>query len=283
MDDVNLADDNLLSNKMKINLHMLDALMLNGVGGEVHGANVVAVDKGAPRQWGLKLVEQLSQSSSLSHAVGNGTILGISAGVGDDSLPLGRPGNQVVPQEHRIAWRRAASVWTTGPVSVHVDDEVRVARTTQKKTIVWRPLKIAQDALHDRQMGLPRVVHVQTDLLHDVGDVGPCECQVLESSGNTPELRGILNGRPQVPYQLYLKVDWCRARLVVRHDYMFEDVKRVGALMEKQTSRTTLDGDVKEVVKWPEVLHSEFPLKSRNGTAQELRAGCGQDDIINIK
>jgi hypothetical protein len=85
------------------------------------------------------------------------------------------------------------------------------------------------------------------------------------------------------PLQLYLKVDWCRARLAVRHDYMFEDVKRVGALMEKQTSRTTLDDDVEEVVKWPEVLHSEFPLKSRNGTAQELRAGCGQDDIINIK
>jgi hypothetical protein len=103
MDDVNLADDNLLSNKMKINLHMLGALMLNGVGGEVHGANVIAVDKGAPRQRGLKLVEQLSQSSSLSHAVGNGMILDISAGVGDDSLPLDRPGNQIVPQEHRIA------------------------------------------------------------------------------------------------------------------------------------------------------------------------------------
>jgi hypothetical protein len=103
MDDVNLADDNLLSNKMKINLHMLGALMLNEVGGEVHDANVIAVDKGAPRQRGLKLVEQLSQSSSHSHAVGNGMILGISAGVGDDSLPLGRPGNQIVPQEHRIA------------------------------------------------------------------------------------------------------------------------------------------------------------------------------------
>jgi hypothetical protein len=38
-----------------------------------------------------------------------------------------------------------------------------------------------------------------------------------------------------------------------------------------------------EVVKQPEVLHGEFPLKSGNGMAQELRAGCGQDDIINIK
>jgi hypothetical protein len=60
MEDADLADDNLLSDKMKINLHMLGALMLNGVGGEVHGADVVTVDKGAPRQRGLELMEQLS-------------------------------------------------------------------------------------------------------------------------------------------------------------------------------------------------------------------------------
>jgi hypothetical protein len=82
-------------------------------------------------------------------------------------------------------------------------------------------------------MGLPRVVHVQTDLLHDVGDVVPCECQVLESVCNAPELRCVLNGRPRVPHQLYLEVDWSRARLAVRHNRMFEDVKRVDALMEE--------------------------------------------------
>jgi hypothetical protein len=97
MEDADLADGNLLSDKIKINLHMLGALMLNGVGGEVHSANVVTVDKGALRQQGLELVEQLSQLSGLSHAVGNGTILGLSAEAGDDGLLLGRPGNQVVP------------------------------------------------------------------------------------------------------------------------------------------------------------------------------------------
>jgi hypothetical protein len=47
MEDADLTDDNLLSNEMNINLHMLRALMLNGVGGEVHGADVVAVDESA--------------------------------------------------------------------------------------------------------------------------------------------------------------------------------------------------------------------------------------------
>jgi hypothetical protein len=35
-----------------------------------------------------------------------------------------------------------------------------------------------------------------------------------------------------------------------------------------------IDDDAEEVVKRLEVLHGEFPLKSRNGTAQELCAGC---------
>jgi hypothetical protein len=33
MKDVDLTDGYILSDKMKINLHMLSALMLNGVGG----------------------------------------------------------------------------------------------------------------------------------------------------------------------------------------------------------------------------------------------------------
>jgi hypothetical protein len=103
MKDTDLTDGNLLSDKMKINLHMLGVLMLNNVGGEVHGADIVAADKCAPRWRSLELVEQLMQPGGLIHAVGNGTILGLSARAGDDVLSLGRPKNQVVPQEHRIA------------------------------------------------------------------------------------------------------------------------------------------------------------------------------------
>jgi hypothetical protein len=84
---------------MKINLHMLGVLMLNGVGGEVHGADIIAVGKCAPRRWGLELVEQLTQPSGISHAVCNGTILSLSAEAGGDGLSLGRPENHVVPQE----------------------------------------------------------------------------------------------------------------------------------------------------------------------------------------
>jgi hypothetical protein len=60
MEDADLTDDNLPLDKIKINLHMFGALMLNGVGGEVHDADIVTIDKCAPRRRGLELMEQLA-------------------------------------------------------------------------------------------------------------------------------------------------------------------------------------------------------------------------------
>jgi hypothetical protein len=121
---VDLTDDNLLSDEMKINLHMLRALILNEVGGEVHDADVVAVDESAARWWSLELMQELTQLGGLSHIIGDGTVLSFDAGAGDDSLLLGRPGDQVVPEEHGITRRGATSVQAANPVGVGVDDQV---------------------------------------------------------------------------------------------------------------------------------------------------------------
>jgi hypothetical protein len=160
MEDADLTDDNLLSDEMKINLHMLRALILNGVGGEVNGVDVVAIEKSAARWQSLELMQELAQPGSLSHTIGDGTVLGFGARAGDDSLPLGRPGDQIVPEEHDIARRGAMSARVASPVGVGVDDQVRTGRAAQQQVEVRRPTKIAQDALHGRQVGLPRVIHV---------------------------------------------------------------------------------------------------------------------------
>jgi hypothetical protein len=47
MEDADFTNGNFLSDEMKINLHLFHALMLNGVGGEVHGPDVVTVDESA--------------------------------------------------------------------------------------------------------------------------------------------------------------------------------------------------------------------------------------------
>jgi hypothetical protein len=48
MEDTDLTDGDLFSDEVKINLHMLDALMLNGIVGEVHDTYVVTVDERIP-------------------------------------------------------------------------------------------------------------------------------------------------------------------------------------------------------------------------------------------
>jgi hypothetical protein len=124
MKDADLTIGNLLSNEMKINLHMLCALMLNGVDGEVHDADVVTVDESVARWRSLELMQELVQPGGLSHSIGDSTVLGFGAGAGDDSLPLGRPGDQVIPEEHGIARRGATSVRAASLVDVGVDDQV---------------------------------------------------------------------------------------------------------------------------------------------------------------
>jgi hypothetical protein len=131
---------------------------------------------------------------------------------------------------------------------------------THKKIVVQRPLKVAQDALYGHQMGLPRVVHSQTYLLHGVGDVRTCEGQVLESPCNALKLEGVLNRRPRVGSELHLEVERSHAWLTVSHGHMLDDVQRVDALVEEHPIWTTLDSNVEEVVKRPEVLHHEFLL-----------------------
>jgi hypothetical protein len=91
------------SNKVEINLHMLGTLMLNEVGREVDGADVIAVDQRAPRQRTLELMEQLPQPSGLGHTIRDNTVLDLRVGTGDDSLPFGRPGCQIGPEEDRVA------------------------------------------------------------------------------------------------------------------------------------------------------------------------------------
>ena len=49
-----------VAHEMQVNLHMLRPLMLDGVGGEIHGADVVAVDEYALGERAVKLRQELS-------------------------------------------------------------------------------------------------------------------------------------------------------------------------------------------------------------------------------
>jgi hypothetical protein len=122
------------------------------------------------------------------------------------------------------------------------------------------PLEVAQDVLHDRQMVLSRIMHMQTDLLHCGGDVSLCEGQVLESHCSAPKLGSILNRRTRVCSELHLQVDQSHARLTISHGCTLDDVQRVSAPMEEHPVWTVLNSNAEEVVKRPKFHHHKFPL-----------------------
>jgi hypothetical protein len=91
----NIADGDAISDEVKIDLHMLGPLVLHRVGGELDGADVVAVDQRAPGEGTMELGEELAEPRSLRHAVGHDTVLRLGARAGDDRLALRRLGHQI--------------------------------------------------------------------------------------------------------------------------------------------------------------------------------------------
>jgi hypothetical protein len=55
----------------------------------------------------------------------------------------------------------------------------------KKQPVVDGAPEVAEEALESREVGLPRIVHMETDLLHGV-DVRPSEGEVLKGTGKTP-------------------------------------------------------------------------------------------------
>jgi hypothetical protein len=129
----------------------------------------------------VQLQKQLTEPARTHHTVGHGVLLHLSTQLGDNILALRGPRDDVLAQKHCIAQSGLASVGTTSPVRVSVDDELRRRGTVKKQTMVKGALEVAEDALHNREMRLRMVGHVEAHLLDREGDVRPGEGEVLES------------------------------------------------------------------------------------------------------
>jgi hypothetical protein len=62
--DTNVPDGNTLVDKVKINLNILDALVLNGVDEEVDGVDVVAAEQSGPRQGGYTAPQAADEANT---------------------------------------------------------------------------------------------------------------------------------------------------------------------------------------------------------------------------
>jgi hypothetical protein len=56
----------------------------------------------------------------------------------------------------------------------------------KKQPVVDGAPEVAEEVLESREVGLLGIVHMETDLLHGVGDVQPSEGEVLKGTGKTP-------------------------------------------------------------------------------------------------
>jgi hypothetical protein len=95
--------------------------------------------------------------------------------------------------------------------------------------------QIAQDTLHHDEVRLPGIMHLKTNLLDSVGDVGSGEHQVLEVPGEPPELSWISNMRLESSGDLGLHVHGRRDRLAVHHASVLKDIESELALSEEES------------------------------------------------
>ena len=108
--------------EVQVDLHVLRALMLHEIGGDVDRADVVAIDEAGALKG---VVEKLARSEGLYHFAGHNTVLNLCARAGNDRLTLGGPGNEVGAQEHDITESGSSHVGIANLVSVGLDHKLQ--------------------------------------------------------------------------------------------------------------------------------------------------------------
>ena len=220
------------TDEVEVDFHVLGALMLHGVGGEVNGANIVAVDKTGGVQGMVNLLEQLPQPNDLSDAVGNSPIFCLGAGPGDGGLPLGGPGDQAVPEEDCIAGGGAAGVRAACPISVSVHTKLCWSCAGDDQTMTEGTLEIAKNPFGSDKMNFTWSMHMKAYLLNGVSNVRPGESEVLEGAHKAAVVGGVSNRRAGISRYLCTSVNWGGAGLAIAHAMASEDVQYVLALRE---------------------------------------------------
>lgn len=87
----NITKSNALLNKMKIDLHMLGALMLNGVGEHIDSTDVVTIDQHCLGQGSMQLSKQLAQLGGFNNDVNDSTVLSFNTTARNRMLAFGGP------------------------------------------------------------------------------------------------------------------------------------------------------------------------------------------------
>jgi len=180
-----------LSDKVQIDLNMLGSLMLNQVGGEVNGADIITINHCSAMKWTAKLYQELAQPAGFGDSIRDYSIFRLCTGPRHYRLTLGRPRDEIVAKKHRITRGGFACVRTVRPICIGVDSEISWRGPVEMWTEIQCTLKVPENALQSAQMRFPGVMHVQADLLNSIRNVWSGEGEVLKSPGKTAILTWI--------------------------------------------------------------------------------------------
>jgi hypothetical protein len=98
MKHTDITKCNPFSNKMKIDFHVLGALVLHRVGRHVDGTDVVAVNQGGLAQGSV----QFSQKGGFGDGIGDRPVFSFGTGPGDGVLTPGGPGDEAITEKDSI-------------------------------------------------------------------------------------------------------------------------------------------------------------------------------------
>lgn len=97
-------------------------------------------------------------------------------------LLLGRPGNKVIDEEKAIAGGGFLHVQAADSISVEVSDKIVRIRTRQLQTGAQGAFNVLQNMLGKLEMQLAWIMHMQTNLLHNIGDIRASRGEVVKGT-----------------------------------------------------------------------------------------------------
>jgi hypothetical protein len=89
MENANLAESHLFTDKMDVDLNVLGTTMVDWVCCHIDSADVVTVDNCGDLQGNMKFLEKLSKPTALCDHMSNSPVLSLRTGPGHCGLPFG--------------------------------------------------------------------------------------------------------------------------------------------------------------------------------------------------
>jgi hypothetical protein len=122
--DADFTEVDSFSDEVQVDLNMFGSLMLDRVGGEINSNDIIAINHCSTTKWATKLYQKLAQLAGFDDSIRDSSIFRLCTGPRHCRLTLGRPGDEIVPEEHRITRGGFVCVRTVRPICIGVDSEI---------------------------------------------------------------------------------------------------------------------------------------------------------------